>query len=290
MLSSMFKPRSRLVPSVRLHDGTTFDVRKGETVLEIHAAMIIARRPMTARVWRISLSLADRVCVVPGQQIDIAVARDGSQPLARAFSVVDVLPTAAGTLLDIDVARRANGLVSNWLTREDAVGSTLQIAGPFGTCFAEDRPGPLITVGAGSGIGAAVGVLARSHALQPARQTMLLAYGSSTGDIYGLDELAQSARQAGVRHRSFAWVNERALAPPNVSRGRAPEGLTSALVKHGVISTPGDAAVPDCQVLLYGPGGFVDRCIVALTSSGLPASRIRFDRHQPPAGTLAPVE
>ena len=351
---SLFKPRVQRAPSVRLQDGTVFNVLAGETVLdaalraglpaphncrvgacttcrctlvggtarslvdrcyvltqedirsgthlacqmrptsdievhwrmggprlEAHTATIVARRPLTARVWRMSLLIETRFAALPGQHVEIMVGCDGYPPVVRPFSVVHASTGSTYTRLDIDVARRDNGAVSAWLTRDDAVGSALQIAGPFGTCCAEDRGGPLLTIGAGSGIGAAAGVLSRSHATRPRRQTMLLAYGTRTADLYGLEELALGAQQAGARHRSLAWARHGPFDTPMVSQGRAPDGLLEALIEHGTVR--------DGQVLLYGPGGFIDTCMGALTAAGIPPHRIRCDRYQPPRAGASPV-
>ncbi len=254
-----------------------------------HSANIVGSRQLTPRVWRVSISVDAELNALPGQYVRVTIEPARGQSLVRQFSLVTVTVMQGRTALDIDVTRRTRGRVSNWLTRDGGVGSGIRIEGPFGNCVAQEDLGPLIAIGAGSGIGAAMGVLIHSHKHLPKRPTALLAYGGQTHDIYGLEEVADSAREAGVRHFCRAWVEEQTTLVPNISSGRAPIGLATALAEATAMSCVGGDVDRDCQVLLYGPPGFVDCSIDSLVRSGMSAERIRNDRYQPYDATPSPA-
>jgi ferredoxin-NADP reductase len=190
------------------------------------------------------------------------------------------------TALEIDVARRPGGGMSGWFTREDAIGSSVLIEGPFGNCVAQEDLAPLIAVGAGSGIGAALGVLHYSHRRWPMRATALLAYGVQANDIYGVRKVADSAAAAGVQHFARASVEEPPV-PADMSHGRAPAGLVAAFNDAAAMARADGER--DCQVLLYGAPGFVDCCVDVLVRTGVSAERICFDRYQPYSAARSPA-
>jgi ferredoxin-NADP reductase/ferredoxin len=251
-----------------------------------HAATIVGLRQLTPRVSRVSISVDTTFQALPGQYVNITMEPVPGAPLARPFSLVSVAVARGRTVLGVDVAGRAGG-ASSWLTSDAAAGAGVRIEGPFGDCVAREGLFPLIAVGAGSGIGAASGALLYSHRRWPMRPTALLAYGGQTQDIYGLDEVADSAGAAGVPHLSRAWVEQSTAVTADISVGRAPTGLAAALFEAAAMSRVARNTDRDCEVLLYGPPGFVDCCIELLAGCGVSAERIRYDRYQPYRATCS---
>jgi ferredoxin-NADP reductase len=246
-----------------------------------HAATLVGLRQLTPRVWRVSIAVNAVFQALPGQYINLMMEPAPGSPMVRPFSLVSVVETRGRTVLEMDVARRADGCASSWLTSDAATGAGVRIQGPFGDCVAREELAPLIAVGAGSGIGAALGVLLYSHRRWPTRLTALLAYGGQTQDIYGLDEVSDSAGTAGVPHLSRAWVEKSTAAATDIAIGCAPTGLAAALFEATAMSRTAHNTDHDCEVLLYGPPGFVDCCIELLAGNGVSAERIRYDRYQP---------
>lgn len=251
-----------------------------------HAATVVGLRQLTPRVWRVSISVDAELSALPGQYVCVTEEPVRGEPGVRQFSLVTVTVAQHKTVLEIDVARRPGGCMSGWLTREDAIESSLLIEGPFGNCVAQKELAPLIAVGAGSGIGAALGVLCYSHRRWPMRATALLAYGVQANDIYGIREVADSAAAAGVQHFARASVEE----PPvtaDMSHGRAPAGLVAAFNDAAAMAHADGKR--NCQVLLYGPPGFVGCCVDVLVRVGVSAERIRFDHYQPYSAARSPA-
>lgn len=236
---------------------------------------------LAPRVWRVSLITERALQASPGQYVGVRLAQADGTAWLRPYSIVTLSPHLEGSLLHLDVARHAGGRMSSWLTSPDAIGQAVQLAGPFGDCVAGDDAVPLAAAGAGSGIGAACGALMESHARQPGRPTLLLAYGASVKDLYGADEVAASARRHGARHVSLAWAEHAPTAPSGTARGRAPLGLDS-IAAWAASWSSAPAHRHDARVLLYGPSGFIDACLPPLHDMGYGDERIRYDRYQSP--------
>jgi ferredoxin-NADP reductase/ferredoxin len=250
---------------------------------------VVGSAQLTPTVWRVWFSASAMAQAQPGQYISVAANRPGDAG-SRQFSLVRVdRAHRRDTLLHIDIARRPAGALSPWLTSDAARGAPVSIRGPFGNCVPDAGTGPLLALGAGSGIGAAAGVLALSRRLNPTRPTALLAYASSMQGLYACEPTATDRRAGQTPHLIRGWVRQPAPSRPGVHFGRAPAGLLDTLRDVSLPRPAGAApaaALP--LVLLYGPPGFVDACVSELATAGLPPECIRSDPYHPGETAHAP--
>ena len=101
-----------------------------------------------------------------------------------------------GTNLRFIIKKYPNGAFSSQLDGELSVGDALIAKGPYGTCFRrEERPGPMLLIGGGSGMSPLWSILA-DHIESGEQRPVRFFYGARTrADLFYLDELAAIATQ-----------------------------------------------------------------------------------------------
>jgi len=117
-------------------------------------AIVRAKLPASRTAVRLFLEPATALYYHPGQFINLRRA-DG---LTRSYSLASVPRT--DPLLELHVRRMVNGAMSQWLFDKLEVGDTIDIAGPYGTCFylQDDMAKPILLIGTGIGLAPLVGI------------------------------------------------------------------------------------------------------------------------------------
>lgn len=117
-------------------------------------AIVRAKLAASTTAIRLFLEPATALYYHPGQFINVRRA-DG---LTRSYSLASVPRT--DPLLELHVRRMANGAMSRWMCDEIQVGDTVDIAGPFGSCYylKDDAHRPMLLVGTGIGLAPLVGI------------------------------------------------------------------------------------------------------------------------------------
>jgi ferredoxin-NADP reductase/ferredoxin len=118
-------------------------------------AIVRAKVTASRTAIRLFLEPATALYYHPGQFINLRRA-DG---LTRSYSLASV--PRCDPLLELHVRRMANGAMSRWLFDQLEVGDTIDIAGPFGSCFyLQDEPTtPILLVGTGIGLAPLIGIV-----------------------------------------------------------------------------------------------------------------------------------
>lgn len=160
-------------------------------------AIVRAKLPATRTALRLFLEPATALYYHPGQFINLRRA-DG---LTRSYSLASVPRT--DPLLELHVRRMANGAMSQWLFDQLGVGDTIDIAGPYGSCFylQDDATKPMLLIGTGIGLAPLVGI-ARDALHAGHRGPILLYVGSRKPEgLYLQDELQELA----LAHDNFHY-------------------------------------------------------------------------------------
>lgn len=238
---------------------------------------------LTSRIWRVVIEVSGVLEMRSGQFV--VLKRDSCDSWERPYSVVRSQVTGDRTFVEIDVARQASGIASMWLTADANKGDELLVDGPYGESHADDSHRPLVALGAGSGIGAAHGVIAEIEIRQPARWSALLIFARSPGDVYGLDgELIDGD----VPRCVYAWTEEQTPSDPRFMRGRVTEGLRERLRLLEAKSWGDYTQCIDWEYRLFGPQSFIDAALAQLGLIGVHPNRIRFDSYSPMAPEVLP--
>lgn len=172
-------------------------------------AIVRAKLPVSRTALRLFLEPATALYYHPGQFINVRRA-DG---LTRSYSLASVPRT--DPLLELHVRRMVNGAMSQWLFDELEVGDTIDIAGPYGSCFylEDDATKPILLIGTGVGLAPLVGI-ARDALHDGHTGPIHLYMGSRTADgLY----LQQELRELALEHPNFH--HEPCVSGPDVPVG-----------------------------------------------------------------------
>jgi propane monooxygenase reductase component len=130
-----------------------------------------------------------------GQYVEIGVAVDGGEDLiTRSYSMASTQRTP--TQLQFIIRKYPDGAFSSLLDTTLQPGTAVTIKGPFGNCFRrEERAGPMILVGGGSGMSPLWAIL-QDHVESGEQRPIRFFYGARTRkDLFFLDEFAAVAKQ-----------------------------------------------------------------------------------------------
>jgi propane monooxygenase reductase subunit len=246
-------------------------LRSGVAVQTV-ATQVEAIEPLTHDISRLVLRIDDgaEMDFRPGQYVDIGIPGTNHH---RSFSMANT-PNGDGRLefmIKLYPGGHFSGLLENGGI---AVGDTLNVKGPYGVFTLRETDRPLLFIGGGAGMAPILSLL-RSMADRGISRGGVYYYGARTeADLFHLDELESLCGSiSGFRFvpalsesdRSTAWEGEAGLITDVVQR-----------------SEPGLA---EFDAYLCGPPPMVDAAIALLVQSGVPESRIYFDKFTTTADT-----
>jgi propane monooxygenase reductase subunit len=167
-----------------------------------------------------------------------------------------------------------DGAFSARLRDELQVGDCLELVGPYGTCFRrDDRTGPLLLIGGGSGMAPLWSILHDHLAQGDARRPVLFFYGArAERDLFYLDQIAAiTAEMPGLRFvpalsqldDGATWDGERGYIHDVVGRQlQAAAGTLSG----------------EIEAYVCGPPPMIDAVLPVLERNRVKADRIHVDR------------
>ncbi|WP_426441488.1 FAD-binding oxidoreductase [Bradyrhizobium genosp. P] len=204
-----------------------------------------------------------------GQYVDLTL-QDGT--ITRAFSMAN--PPGENTNLRFIIKKYPNGAFSSQLDGKLAVGDSVTAKGPYGTCFRrEERPGPMLLIGGGSGMSPLWSILA-DHIGSGEQRPVRFFYGARTrADLFYLEELAVIAEQLNdfkfvpaLSHADAgdSWDGETGLIHEVVLRHLREEKLSGAIDAYAC-----------------GPTPMIDAVLPVLQMNGVEPDHIYFDKFTP---------
>jgi len=230
------------------------------------AAEVVEVIAETADATTLRLRLPQPVQFLAGQYFTVRLDLEGvAWPVTRSYSVASS-PFPPTSTIDLTVKETPDGLASRILVRDIAVGTTLDVEGPFGYfTWEESDGGPLLLVAAGSGIVPLMCIVRYEAARRLEVPTTLLYVSADRAHvIFGdaLDELAARSLWLSVTH---AFTRDD-TDPAARYHARVDAGMLAELV--------GDTS-PSLLVYLCGPPEFVKDVETMLIAVGVPTTRIR---------------
>ena len=178
------------------------------------------------------------------------------------------------TKLQFIIKKYPNGAFSSLLDGELRVGDPIMAKGPYGSCFLrENRPGPMLLVGGGSGMSPLWSILSdyiESGEQRPVR----FFYGARTrADLFYLDELAAIA----AKLKDFVFI-------PALSHATAEdkwEGETGFVHEVVLRHLRAEKLAGTIDAYACGPTPMIDAMLPVLQMNGVEPEHIYFDKFTP---------
>ncbi|MQT14810.1 NADH:ubiquinone reductase (Na(+)-transporting) subunit F [Segnochrobactrum spirostomi] len=205
-----------------------------------------------------------------GQYADITVTTEKGETITRSFSMANS-PDETEELSFI-IKKYPQGKFSGELDAGGIrLGAVVSVAGPYGTCFRRGgREGPVILVGAGSGMSPVWSIL-NDHLTSGEDRDVYFFYGARTeNDLFYLDRIAALT----AAHPSVHFI-------PVLSHADADSGWSGArgFVHEAVGATLKSLAIDGAgDVYACGPPPMIDALQPVLFMNGFDVERVFFDR------------
>ena len=204
-----------------------------------------------------------------GQYVDLGIV---GKDIVRAYSMASA--PGAGTQLKFIIKKYPDGAFSALLDGDLKPGDAVTAKGPYGSCFRrEERPGPMILIGGGSGMSPLWSIL-HDHIASGEQRPIRFFYGARTkADLFYLPEFADFSEKLGdfkfipaLSHADAAddWSGERGYIHEVVKKTLAAEKFNGPLDAYAC-----------------GPTPMIDALLPVLQKAGVEPERIYFDKFTP---------
>lgn len=232
---------------------------------------------LTHDIRGVEIEIDSPIRFLAGQYVDITVATESGETITRSFSMAN--PPKESHKLSFIIKKFPSGRFSNEL---DSGGikkaATVSISGPYGMCFRrEERQGPVILVGAGSGMSPVLSILIDQIESGENREIYFF-YGARTqADLFKLDEIARLVK----KYPSLEFIPVLSNAGED-STWTGESGFVHECVKRRlrIMDIDGEGDVYAC-----GPPPMIDALIPELFMNNFESDRIFFDKFTPTSGS-----
>jgi len=237
---------------------------------------IVNYESLTHDIRHVQIKLASPIKYWAGQFVDITVKTETGEKITRSFSMANQ-PSNNETLSFI-IKKYPEGKFSGLLDNGGIkVGDKVSVNGPYGACFRrEDRDGPIILVGAGSGMSPIWSIL-HDHIESGEERPVYFFYGARTqNDLFYLDKIEQITSA----HPNVKFIPVLSASDDDQSwtgeRGFVHEAVDANLKKLGI---EGEGDVYAC-----GPPPMIDALTPVLFMCDYDTDRIFYDKFTPSTG------
>ena len=228
-----------------------------------HEGVITAVETASDSTIILRLALDDPAALnfLPGQYVNLGVPGSGQH---RSYSFSSRPGASEASFL---IRNIPNGLMSNWLTEQAAVGDRMTFFGPSGSFFLRSVERPVIMLAGGTGLAPLLSML-EVLADQGIDHPIHLIYGvTQDGD------LVETKRLAGLQARlpSLTWascVSDSASQHP--LKGYVTHHLTDEHLNAG-----------DCDIYLCGPPPMVEAVRLFLREKGVTPAHFHYEKFAP---------
>ena len=235
---------------------------------------------LTHDIRQVNITLDGSLKFWAGQYVDITVTTSEEETITRSFSMANT-PGETQELKFI-IKKYADGKFSSQLDEGGIkVGARVSAKGPYGSCFRrEDRQGPMILVGAGSGMSPVWSIL-NDHIASGEQRDVYFFYGARTrGDLFYLEKIDQLV--AANSDLTFVPVLSEAAddADWTGEKGFVHEVVDAHLKR---LDLDGEGDVYAC-----GPPPMIDALMPVLFMNDFDTDRTFFDKFTPSNEAAAP--
>jgi propane monooxygenase reductase subunit len=246
------------------------DLLKRAIAVKEFAAKMIGIRALTHDIRWLEIELESPLRFWAGQYVDLTIPGTG---VTRAFSMAN--PPDGSNRLSFIIKKYSDGAFSSRLDGGLAKGDRLVAKGPYGTCFRrEERPGPMLLIGGGSGMSPLWSILA-DHIASGEQRPVRFFYGARTqADLFLLDEFAAVA----AKLQDFKFI-------PALSHGEDADWSGERGFVHDVVARHlrEEQLGADIDAYSCGPPPMIDAVLPILQMAGVEPDRIYFDKFTQPS-------
>lgn len=238
---------------------------------------IVDFQKLTHDIRGVKIELNAPIKFWAGQYVDITVKTETGEEITRSFSMANS-PSEAQKL-EFIIKKYPDGRFSNELDSGGIkAGAEVKVEGPYGMCFRrEDREGPVVLVGAGSGMSPVWSIL-HDHMESGEDRDVMFFYGARTqDDLFKLDEL----KAITDAHPKIEFI-------PVLSHADDDDGWTGA---RGFVHEEVDRRLKelDCDgegdIYACGPPPMIDALTPVLFMNDFESDRIFYDKFTPTSGS-----
>ncbi|MBF9035866.1 2Fe-2S iron-sulfur cluster binding domain-containing protein [Rhodobacterales bacterium HKCCE2091] len=245
--------------------------------VKTYAGRIVEFEKLTHDIRSVRIELDSPIKFWAGQYVDITVRTEKGEEITRSFSMAN--PPSETQKLGFIIKKYPDGKFSNELDEGGIrAGAEVSIEGPYGMCFRrEEREGPVILVGAGSGMSPVWSILNDQVASGEDRPVYFF-YGARTqADLFKLDEIAALTEA----HPNVEFIPVLSHADDDADwtgeRGFVHECVDRRLRALGI---EGEGDVYAC-----GPPPMIDALTPVLFMCDFDTDRIFYDKFTPTSGS-----
>ena len=207
---------------------------------------------------------------IAGQHVDVRLTAPGGYVAMRSYSIVS--SPSASNVIELAIERLPDGEVSPFFHDIAAVGDEIELRGPIGGHFLwPDRAtGPVLLIGAGSGVVPLLAMLRQRRALAQTVPTALLLSSRTQRDVLFADELLSLEMADTQFTLALAITREPPERPSDFARR-----IDSAMVAELIARLPRMPA----HVFVCGSNPFVNIAADGALMAGLDAAVIKTERY-----------
>lgn len=161
------------------------------------ASNVIALSMLNQNVLKVRLQLDNPSDFRAGQYVNLITPSN----IVRSYSIANVPKQS----IDLHVKLMPKGLMSDWLSQQAKIGSSVYIRGPMGDCFyhnPEEKSFPIVLAGTGTGLAPLVGIVNDALENKHNGQIILIHGGVTEADLY----LHETLNQLHEEHVNFEYV------------------------------------------------------------------------------------
>ena len=207
---------------------------------------------------------------IAGQHVDVRLTAPDGYTAMRSYSIASAAITSP--IIELAIERLPDGEVSSFFHEVAAVGDEIELRGPLGGHFLWPEPatGPVLLIGAGSGVVPLMAMIRQRRAQAQVVPTALLLSARTAEDVLFAEELHSIEIGCPAFVLALAITREQPVRASDFGRR-----IDGAMVQDVVSRLYGKPA----HVFVCGSNGFVNIATDGALLAGLDASIIKTERY-----------
>jgi propane monooxygenase reductase subunit len=224
---------------------------------------------LTHDIRRLDIEISRPLKFWAGQYVDITLP---GGTVTRSFSMAN--SPSEGRKLSFIIKKYPQGAFSAALDETLRPGDRLTAKGPYGTCFRrEDRPGPMLLIGGGSGMSPLRSIL-MDHLESGEQRPVRFFYGArNREDLFNLDEFAAVK----AKLPDFKFIPALSMADGDAGWSGERGFIHEVVARH----LKSENFAGEIDAYSCGPPPMIDAVLPVLQMAGVEPDHIYFDKFTP---------